>query len=164
MGLCGEGWGVKLLMACVIPAPLDRVWAELGTSRLLEYVASPVQRFQPLSPNAFPSLWHEGKFTVRALILGFIPIGAHKINISFPDAGIGAYHLRDNGTGDIAQRWDHLITVRQRDDGNTDYCDEVHIEAGLLTPFVWLYAWVFYSHRQRRWRQLARNNFNYGSA
>jgi hypothetical protein len=34
--------------------------------------------------------------------------------------------------------------------------DEIEIEAGWLTFFVWLFAQWFYRHRQRKWRNVAR--------
>jgi hypothetical protein len=46
--------------------------------------------------------------------------------------------------------------------GGTLYRDQVTIQAGMFTPFIWLFAQLFYRHRQRRWRQLARTGFNYG--
>jgi len=37
----------------------------------------------------------------------------------------------------------------------------VTIEAGILTPFVWLFARLFYAHRQRRWAALAAKGFSH---
>lgn len=58
--------------------------------------------------------------------------------------------------------WDHIITIAAVGSG-TLYRDRVTIRAGLLTPAVWLFALLFYHHRQRRWRQLVRNGFDYGT-
>ena len=55
----------------------------------------------------------------------------------------------------MIRKWDHWITVAPNPDGSTDYRDEVEISAGVLTPFVWIFAQLFYRHRQRRWRGLA---------
>jgi hypothetical protein len=46
-------------------------------------------------------------------------------------------------------------------DDRTHYRDVVYVEAGWLTPAIWLYASLFYRHRQRRWRRLVRNGFDY---
>jgi len=40
----------------------------------------------------------------------------------------------------------------------------VTIKAGVLTPFVWLFARLFYAHRQRRWATLAAKGFNSGTS
>ena len=56
----------------------------------------------------------------------------------------------------LVRRWDHLVRVRPAGDGQTLYSDEIIIEAGWATFFVWLFAHWFYRHRQRRWRRVAR--------
>ena len=53
---------------------------------------------------------------------------------------------------------DHRITLKVDGEG-TSYTDNVRIEAGILTPIVWAFAVCFYHYRQRRWRQLVKNNF-----
>jgi hypothetical protein len=45
--------------------------------------------------------------------------------------------------------------VRPLEAGTCRYSDEIEIDAGLLTPLVWLFARVFYGHRQRRWQKVA---------
>jgi hypothetical protein len=32
--------------------------------------------------------------------------------------------------------------------------DRIELHAGLLTPAVWLFAFMFYRYRHRRWRRL----------
>ena len=50
-----------------------------------------------------------------------------------------------------------VITYPQMENAQTF----MTIEAGILTPFVWLFARQFYAHRQRRWAALAANGFSY---
>jgi uncharacterized membrane protein len=71
--------------------------------------------------------------------------------------------LRENGSGQLATVWDHTIRVEPSSDGGTQYTDVVEVRAGVLTPFVWAFAQVFYHHRQRRWRALVKRGFDYGS-
>jgi hypothetical protein len=56
----------------------------------------------------------------------------------------------------LVRRWDHAISIGEAPNGQTRYRDDIEVEAGLLTPIVWLFALCFYSHRQRRWRRVAR--------
>lgn len=51
------------------------------------------------------------------------------------------------------------MTLKKIDEETTLYSDEVEVQAGLLTIFVWVFAWFFYKHRQKRWAQLVANNF-----
>ncbi|WP_375402516.1 hypothetical protein [uncultured Sphingomonas sp.] len=94
-------------------------------------------------------------------LFGLVPIGEQWIVTSEPPAGPGRYLFRDNGRGGLASRWDHLITIETLEPARCRYTDIVEIEAGLLTPFVWSFARLFYTHRQRRWRALVSSGFAY---
>jgi hypothetical protein len=69
--------------------------------------------------------------------------------------------LRDDGRGAAARVWHHLITVADDGEGGTLYSDRIRVEAGWLTPAIFLFAWVFYAWRQHRWRRLAARGFRY---
>lgn len=147
---------VSTLLAC---AP-ERAWQEVQTPRLLNHITSPLVRFEPLRPRAFPATWEPGRYRVRMWLFGLIPFGQQWIVISKTATAEG-YEMLDDGHGDFIERWRHRITLRPAPDGRTRYTDTVEIEAGLLTAGVWLYAHVFYRYRQTRWRQLVKNNFKY---
>lgn len=147
---------MKLSVETVLPMVAQDVLARLRTPDLLGFVAAPLVRFKPLDPPQFPSEWTEGKFLVAARLFGLVPLGRQTIDISFDGLSNDRYAVRDNGYGDLARRWDHRIEVIDLGSGQTRYRDTVDVEAGVLTPLVWLFARLFYSHRQRRWRQLAR--------
>jgi hypothetical protein len=55
----------------------------------------------------------------------------------------------------LCRQWDHLIQVRESEDGRTLYSDSIEIDAGMLTLPVWLFANWFYRHRQNRWKMIA---------
>ena len=88
------------------------------------------------------------------------PLGRQTIAISIPLRGDSHIELRDNGFSGLISRWDHLITIRSVV-GGCVYSDRVEINAGVLTPFVWVFAWLFYRHRQRRWQRLVKDAFRY---
>jgi hypothetical protein len=58
--------------------------------------------------------------------------------------------------GGAVKKWNHVILVELAGAGRTRYTDSVDIEAGLLSPAIWLYAQFFYRYRHWRWRKLAR--------
>jgi len=82
-----------------------------------------------------------------------LPLGWQEIRVSFPPPPSGGLAIRDDGRGALVARWDHLIEIVPEAAG-TRYTDTVTIEAGWRTPFVAVFARVFYAHRQRRWRGL----------
>lgn len=125
---------------------------------LLCYVAYPLIQFVPSMP--FPSEWQEGEFETQMQLFGLIPLGDQLIRIELPGrAADGSYRVRDNGQGHLARTWDHWITINPVDTKRCRYTDQVRVQAGLLTPFVWLFALGFYAWRQYRWKQLVRLHF-----
>jgi hypothetical protein len=153
---------MRVDVGTVVPADLSRVRAEVMTSRLLRYVSWPLIVFAPVDPAELPATWQPGEYRVRMRALGLVPLGEQTIRISIPPAAGGEHLLRDDGSGQLVRRWDHLIRLRAAPDGRgTLYRDEVEIEAGLLTPPVWVFATLLYRWRQRRWRRLARRRFRY---
>lgn len=159
---------MQIAIATVLDCSLDAAWREVRTPRLLHHVAAPVLAFDPVDPPALPDVWKPGTWRVRLRLLGVVPFGTQVIGIELPAPGDEGGEddpdrrcLRDRGHGDRIRVWDHGITLRRRPDGRTDYEDRLTIRAGAMTPFVTAFAWLFFRHRQRRWRALARRGFVY---
>jgi hypothetical protein len=150
---------MRVKLATTLDISAEQAWAGVQTSRLLDYVAWPLQTFEPVDPPALPEVWGEERYRVRLHLFGLIPIGTQWIVISVPSRGPERYQVRDNGHGSIVSRWDHLITIEHLSAMRCRYTDKVEVRAGLLTPFVWAFAQLFYRHRQRRWRKLVADNF-----
>ncbi|HAH09291.1 MAG TPA: hypothetical protein DCL54_06205 [Alphaproteobacteria bacterium] len=140
-----------------------RAWEEVQKPALLVHVAKPLLVFKPLEPKTLPSVWREGRYRVSLWFLGLLPLGRQWVDVSKPAppewADQAALCIRDNGSGDLVRTWDHWIVMTDEGAGQTGYRDRVDIRAGLLTPFVWLFAIWFYHHRQARWRALVRRGF-----
>ncbi len=156
---------MRVEISTLLDCSPERAWREVHSSRLLRYVTYPLQVFTPIEPSKLPIVWEEGKYLVGMRSFGFIPLGKQWINITIPTAdttsGKQRYQLRDNGSGQIASKWDHVITLRETEEGSTHYTDAVEVKAGIFTLFVWLYAHFFYRYRQARWRRLVQRNFQY---
>jgi hypothetical protein len=149
---------MKLRLSTRIDLPPAEVWQLVQTPRLLDFVAAPLMRFEylePLRPRRFEA---GGRCLARLRIFGIVPFGTQWIVTSLDEPAEGAWprRLRDDGHGALIAMWDHWITVAPDIGGGTRYTDELEVRAGALTPFVWAFAQVFYRHRQRRWRKLAR--------
>lgn len=127
----------------------------------MAYVAHPMLRFQYTEPAAPPEAWAPGEYTARLKAFGFLPLGEQVLVIEFPPVEGSAYRVRDNGRGKLARVWDHIVTIEPMSKGRCRYTDEVTVEAGVLTPIVWAFAWMFYRHRQRRWEKLVATGFDY---
>lgn len=152
---------MKLDISTALPCTVDQAVAELMTTRLLQYVAHPLVSFTPVGAATLPDTWSAGTHWVSLTLLRFIPLGRQAIVISMPPAARG-FALRDAGYSALIPVWDHLITI-EPSAGGVLYRDHVEVRAGVLTPIIWLFAQIFYRHRQRRWRQLLARGFDYGS-
>lgn len=145
---------ISTLLQC---DPSDAI-EHVQSSRLLLYVAKPLVKFVPIEPSELPHTWAEGTYLVSLQVFGIIPFGRQAVVISYPSSA--PFTLRDNGHSALIQKWDHVITIAPLGDG-TLYRDRATINAGVFTPFIWSFAQLFYRHRQRRWRQLAKSGFSY---
>ncbi|MFM7403023.1 MAG: hypothetical protein ACKO1N_02775 [Erythrobacter sp.] len=137
----------------------DEAWERLKTSALLLHVAAPMIRFTPVGNMPVPVHFSAGEYRAYMSLFGFIPLGWQAIVVSEPPPEADTRFIRDNGYSPLIKRWDHWIAVRPEPGGLTHYTDRVEIEAGLLTPLIAGFARLFYAHRQRRWRALARTRF-----
>lgn len=152
---------MRVQRTSVFDASAERVWAEVQTSRLLMHVAAPLIVFAPAGGARLPDVWTPGRYRVWMWLFGILPMGRQWVCIEHIDVPPGHYGIRDNGAGDLVRIWDHVITIEPMDEGRCRYTDRVDVKAGLLTPFIWVFARVFYGHRQRRWRALIGRNFAY---
>lgn len=150
---------MRVKVSTFLAAAPEEVEQHLVTPRLLRYVASPLLKFIPCDSRKMPERWEEGTYWFSLRFLGLIPVGKQAVVISYPDT-LGGFVMRDNGFSKIVKTWDHTITLDASGAG-TFYQDHVIIEAGVFTGFVWAFAQLFYRHRQRRWRKLVANGFNY---
>ena len=152
-----------LELATVLPAETAVVWDHALQPRLMCFVAKGMLMFQPVEPSEFPERWSAGRFRVRKLLFGLLPIGWQDISIEFlPDQG-RMHRMRENGRGWLIPTWDHTIEVEPVA-GGTRYVDRVRIEAGILTPIIVALAHRFFVHRQRRWHKLVTANFDYATS
>lgn len=152
---------MKIDIATVLPCTVDQAVSQVMTTRLLQYVAYPLVSFRSVGAAALPETWTAGTHWVALTLLRFLPLGRQAIVISMPPAERG-FALRDAGHSAMIPVWDHLITIEPTT-GGILYRDQVDVRARMLTPLIWLFAQVFYRHRQRRWRQLVASGFAYQS-
>lgn len=156
---------MRVEISTVLNCPAAEAWRAVSEVRLLLHVSAPLLTFKPIDPPELPEVWEGGRFLVSMRLLGVLPMGRQWIvpRVEMEDSTPGGmeFRMRDNGTGRLAKRWDHLITMRELPGDRTFYQDRVEVGAGVLTPLVWAFAQAFYRHRQRRWRALVRRGFSF---
>jgi hypothetical protein len=151
---------MRYQLSTILSCPPERCVAELRRPALLAWVAQPFVQFTPIAPTVWPEEWEERQYRVSMRLFGVVPLGWQIIDITTraDSTARPAFEMRDNGRGALIRVWDHRIKVEPMRQG-CRYTDRIEIDAGLLTPAIWLFAVVFYRHRQRRWRRLVSRNF-----
>lgn len=149
---------MRVSLSTNIGLPPEAVWTEVQTANLLTHIAWPLVRFTPIDNEPFETFQPNGRYQVILHLFGILPFGTQWIvtSVHEPMTGEWPKRLRDAGYSALIEKWDHWITIAPDGNGGTIYGDDVEISAGILTPVIWAFAQVFYRHRQRRWRGLAR--------
>lgn len=131
----------------------SELWQKLSKPESLQFVASPMLAFAPIEPGVLGSEWETGRdYRLKLYFLKFIPLGRHTIQLVKVDREQNIISSRE--TWLLAPVWNHNIFFEEIKPSLVSYTDEIDIRAGWLTPLVWLFAQVFYRHRQRRWKVL----------
>jgi hypothetical protein len=156
---------MRLRRSSLLPCSVERLVIELARPELFYYLASPMLVFDRVEPAEAADRWSVGKYRFRLLIGGRLPIGEHIINLQRTVQDAEAVETspvvwHDAGYSDLIRVWDHMIMLEDFL-GMTRYTDKVEIHAGLLTVPAWLFAYVFYVHRQRRLNRLVAAGLTY---
>jgi hypothetical protein len=129
------------------------LWRKIIEPRSLQFVASPILSFVPVEAGVLDGEWQVGRaYPLKLYFLKFIPLGRHIIRLVKIDKDQNTISSRESGL--LAPVWNHNISFQEVAPGALSYTDEIEIQAGWLTPLIWLFAHVFYRHRQRRWKVL----------
>ncbi len=135
----------------VFPASSNAVFEKLKNLSSLQQVAFPYATFESVDGKR-ELQWDVGAdYAFRFKLLGFIPFGTHKIHVVRFSEEEGVYTKEGNKHIPV---WNHEIVLREDDNGHCEYTDRVEIGAGWKTIFIYLWAKMFYAHRQRKWISL----------
>lgn len=139
---------MKVKISTDLACPAIDAWQTVIQSATLSYVALPLAKIEA-SRASFPKNWIQAQtIYCKSYLFGFIPVGERTIYFERVDSAEKEIQSRESDP--LIRRWDHLITVKPTSKSSCTYCDEVVIEAGLMTFFVWAWANWFYRHRQKR--------------
>jgi len=149
---------MRLQHTSLLPCSFDRCREEVTRPALLEHVSAPMLAYELLDPPAFGPHWEERAYRVALRLGGRLPIGQHTLAMDVTTDEPGHFEIVDHGFSDLIAVWEHRLSISEFH-GMTRYRDDVQVRAGVLTPVVWLFAWCFYAHRQRRLRALVATDF-----
>ncbi|MBA2881349.1 hypothetical protein HNR65_001676 [Desulfosalsimonas propionicica] len=129
------------------------LWQKIIEPKALQFVAWPILSFIPDEAGALDGEWIVGKkYNLRLFFLKCIPLGRHIIQLVKIDKTANTISSQEKGK--LTRVWNHDITFHEVYPGKVHYIDKIEISAGLRSPVIWLFAHIFYRHRQRRWKLL----------
>ena len=134
-----------------LPTSAERAWRALKKRDTFLYITRGLLGFA--GADEWPQEFRQGDtIETRLLFFHLLPAWRHTLHV----VGLheGDRELRSRESGGPIRQWNHTIVIDPVAEDRCHYTDEIDIEAGLLTPLVWVYAHAFYRYRQRRWRRL----------
>jgi hypothetical protein len=145
---------MRVFVQSVLPCGADQAWEAVQTSALLEEICAPLIYFKPDRGEEIPERWsQETPNRLRPKMFGVLPLATRTLAWERIDQQKREIQTREHDA--MIRRWDHRIHVEPAGDNECRYTDDIEIQAGVLTPLVWLWAEWFYRHRQKRWRAVA---------
>jgi hypothetical protein len=145
---------MRVQVETALPCDAELAWQAVQTRALLQEVCRPLVTIYALPGEQLPERWQAGRTVrCRTYLFGLIPLGIR--TITFERCDTAARQIQSREHDFMIRKWDHLVEIEQLEPGHSRYRDTIEIEAGLLTLPVWLFASVFYRHRQRRWKVVA---------
>lgn len=153
----------RLTVSSTIQMPIERVWSNVSSPQLLEFVAKGMIRFKPEN-GEFPQNWSVGPtYKTKMRVFGWIPFGGvHHLIVEKKDSS--AYEIATKEWDRGAKVWNHSIVLKDLGNEHTHYEDSIVIYAGIKTGFITAFAKRFYKHRQKRWHIVAENNLRFGES
>lgn len=135
-----------------LSAPSDRAWDLLLRKDTFLFITQGA--LDCLDADKWPArLFNLGAvLQTRIRLLGLGPAMPHEIHIvrlSEPEL-----QIETREKGGLIRSWDHYMRIEPVSAVRCRYTDSIRIDAGLLTPLVWLFAAMFYRYRHRRWQKL----------
>jgi len=129
----------------------DTAWETLKKKDTFLFITHGFLGF--IGSKNWPEEFYEGQeIDTRFVFFHIFPAWKHYLRVVKLDNH--RKELYSNEKGGPIKIWNHLIKIEPETDQSCKYTDQIEIKAGLLTPFVWGYAHVFYRYRQHRWKRL----------
>lgn len=144
---------MKAIISTILQTSENKMWEELQKMSSLLFVASPMLIFQSLDSIGLANNWEvERQYSFRISAFHIFPLGRHYIVVK--DINSKKREIFTNECGTLTKIWNHLARIERIDKNIVRYTDEIEISAGILTVFIWLFAYIFYRHRHRQWKIL----------
>ena len=143
--------GKLIEVSSILNIGIQKAWDELQQTSLLRYISDGKTSFSEL-----PEKWDLGvdiQTTVKTHLLKLIPMTTpHSIRFTNIDHynHLASTHER-NPTIKV---WDHNMKMKEIDEDETLYTDQIFIYAGILSWIVAQQTKWLYEHRHKNWQRV----------
>jgi len=146
---------MDVFLRITLDADVETVWDALSRPAQMRAAARPFIRVRSREKGGFPSRWVAGTPHLVALSLfGIIPLGTQLVDVRYEERPGNVRMVIDSGapmSGPLTRLkvWDHRMAVSPIGDRTTLYRDRLRVQAGWMTPFVWIGLWAMWQLRGR---------------
>ena len=153
---------MRILLKIDLTCPADAAWRAIRSPDVFRAVSAPFTTFESREPDGFPDSWPEGQHLVQGKAFGLVVMGEQIIDLEFLSYPDGTRAVRDTGRGlsgplALVRSWDHTMSVSALPQERTLFRDQLKVEAGLLTPLLWIGFWAFWQWRSIQIKRLSRS-------
>lgn len=135
-----------------LPTTAANAWQMLLQRNAFLYITRGLLGFR--GAENWPEEFEEGQVVeTKLLFFNIIPAWEHRLHVIRIDHE--NMEIASQEGGGIVRQWDHRKWIENGSESSCLYVDEIDIDAGVFTFFIWIFAHVFYRYRQRRMRKLA---------
>lgn len=134
-------------------ASTDEVWEALKLRDTFLSITRGVLSYE--GSESWPKVLMSPGIEIQTVVhpLCLLPGTPHTFKIVNVDEELREIHTNEHGG--FIRVWNHTMKVAPISDTCCRYSDRVEIDAGPVTPLIWVLANSFYWLRQCRWRRLA---------
>ncbi|NQU21756.1 MAG: hypothetical protein HQ567_10770 [Candidatus Nealsonbacteria bacterium] len=144
--------GVTVRVRSRLAAPAGQVWQLLLSKETFLFITRGMMTFTDSEVWPEPLFSPGAKIDTRVRFFGRGPASPHQIRIVRVDEIKREINTEENGG--LVDIWNHRMRVEAVSGEESFYTDHIELRAGLITPVVWSFAFVYYRYRHRRWREL----------
>ena len=152
---------MKITASATLPVDIDTAWDMLHTPAVFKAVSSPFTIFREKPGHPLPDRFSaDTDYTVRVMAGGILPLGTQIIRLQDSLESADRRHTTDVGYGvsgmlGMLKNWRHQMSLETRADGQTQFTDQLTVNASWQTPVLWVGFSVFWRWRAMRLRQIA---------
>jgi hypothetical protein len=153
---------VKVTVSAVLPVDIDTAWEMLHTPAVFKAVSSPFTIFREHPEHPLPKRFSpDTDYTVSIFAGGIIPMGTQIIRLEDTMESLDRRHTTDVGHGvsgilGLLKNWRHHMALTKLSNDQTQFTDQLSVNASWQTPMLWVAFSVFWRWRAMRLRQIAR--------